>query len=131
MSNNFNSDDIIVKYEFDYWGDNGRVFGGKLREFASVAEAVQELGNIAFHHAIDEKLVITRCIPDHTAEIADGLAQFIERKKREVAIRNHHDSIRIHKQFLETVHDKINDATAKIRVLTAEIERLEKLNGTV
>lgn len=120
---------MIVEFEYDYWGENGRYSESRLGEFDSLKQCVQELSNIAYYNAIDDKLDVLRVIggEDGDAEkIRDGIAVALKEIKRKSEITKIKERIDIHQKFLDNVSSDIAYASQRIVTLHAELEELEK-----
>lgn len=122
---------LIVKTHYEYWND-GRCYGGGLMEYESVRDAIQDLGMIAWHNAIDETITIEQTIPaGHATEIFDGINKYVAKRRHELTLSKARDALKSYQDFLNEVDDKIAHASKRVIELEAEIEELEKKDVSV
>lgn len=118
---------MIVKYEFEYWGSNGRCFEQTMDEFDSLKTCVSCLGYTAFYSALDDNITIVKIIDsDVTIDELKALIQVeVDRLVRLQRIGKLKEHIQIDTKWLDTVDLELERRKANLAKNTAELILLE------
>lgn len=76
---------MIIDYQYEYWGDNGRCYESKLEEYDSEREAISDLGFTADYNAIEGTMKINRVLGGEEGaveRITTAIAEYIAKMAR-------------------------------------------------
>lgn len=97
---------MIVEYNYDYLAEHGSCPMQTMDEFNSVDEAIDCIGYIAYHNAIDEQVTITRVIDgpiQFKQEIQDGIAKYVKQTAIKANIFRLKGFVKDNQKWLENV----------------------------
>lgn len=76
---------MIVDYQYDYWGDNGRYHESKLEEYEDEREAILDLGSTADYRAIKDTFKINRVLGGDEGiveRLTAGVVEYVAKMER-------------------------------------------------
>lgn len=118
---------MIVKYEYEFWGEHGRCYEHTMDEFESLEDCVSTLGYAAFYSALDDQIEITKIIDsDVTIEELQALIQTeVDRLVRLQRIGKLKEHIQIDTKWLDTVDNELERRRNNLAKNIAELHKLE------
>lgn len=119
---------MIVRYEFEYWGEHGRCYQETMEEFDSIEACVSSLGWVAFYSALDDKIDITKIRDaDITPEeLLTKIQVEINRLMLKQRIGKLKEAIQHNEQWLQNVHAETDRRTRALAKDKAELLDLEQ-----
>jgi hypothetical protein len=118
---------LIVKYEFDYWGSNGREYYTTMDEYYSLKDCVSTLGYTAFNDALDDEITIIKILNSDVTvdELKALIKQEVDRLARLQRIGKLKDHIQIDTKWLDTVDNELERRRNNLAKNIAELHKLE------
>lgn len=120
---------MIVEFEYEYWGDNGRYYESRMEEFETEQQAADELGYTAYHNAIDDDLVVLRVIggEDGAVErIQPLITDYLERQKKRDRIFSLQQRIKDHEKWFENLEGEKERRYSSLAEACLELQGLEE-----